>query len=499
MKKALITSALLSLSCLSVLHAGFIEPQTKVLTKLVAPKTAADVPTFAAGAPLSEAYVQTLGRMAYIWAWPLINMNSRHTMFSQVKESSLLGGILPVAPIGQITMLHDYMEPSQRFVTSPNQDVVYGAGFFSLDKEPTIIQVPDFKGRFWVYQIIDQRTDSFCEVGQQYKTEPGHYLLVGENWKGKVPKGVKGVFRSSTNIAAVFPRVFMDDTKADREAIRPLINQVMAYPLSQYDGKMKTKDWSKIPDLKRKKASGSAETKWVEPSTFPQDLERVLNQVKPLPGEEALYSWMQSLVDASKKNPKLKKALVKAALDTEKEIISDMFEYRNNGVDAGNGWRTQINAAQFGYGYFQRTATAKGNMFSNRGVETVYYGADFDSNKQRISAGKNYTVTFAKGELPPVNGFWSLTLYNEEHFFVPNKLNRFSLGTKNKSLVKNKDGSLTIYVQDKNPGGKKTNNWLPAPHKGNYSLYIRAYWPKSNVLKGEWTPPKIEVSTKKAK
>jgi hypothetical protein len=99
-------------------------------------------------------------------------------------------------------------------------------------------------------------------------------------------------------------------------------------------------------------------------------------------------------------------------------------------------------------------------------------------------------VTFDAGQEPPVGGFWSLTLYNEQHFFYPNSLNRYSLGTKNKKLKKNPDGSLTIYVGAASPGADKESNWLPAP-KAHFSLYIRAYWPKQSVIDGSWVPPAI--------
>jgi hypothetical protein len=168
-----------------------------------------------------------------------------------------------------------------------------------------------------------------------------------------------------------------------------------------------------------------------------------------------------------------------------------MFEFRGNGVDAGNGWRTPKNAAQFGTDYFQRTATAKGNMFANMPNETSYFGTDFASDGERINGSKAYTVTFPKGQLPPVNGFWSLTLYNKQHFFHPNKLNRFSLGTKNKDLIIGDDGSLTIYVQPDSPGADKESNWLPAPAE-EYSLYIRAYWPQEPIVEGKWIPPLVE-------
>ncbi|WP_423803167.1 DUF1214 domain-containing protein [Paraflavisolibacter caeni] len=117
---------------------------------------------------------------------------------------------------------------------------------------------------------------------------------------------------------------------------------------------------------------------------------------------------------------------------------------------------------------------------------------DFYSAGQRLNGANAYTVTFQKGELPPVNGFWSLTLYNEEHLFSPNPLNRYSLGTKSKQLKLGADGSLTIYVQSVAPGTEKESNWLPAPGGADFSMYIRAYWPQQPILNGSWMPPMVE-------
>lgn len=423
----------------------------------------------------------------------MVNMHNRQATFAKVPYPGRLGGVLPVGPANELGMLSDYVAPDQRFVTCPNQDVVYGAGFMQLAKEPAVLQVPDFGDRFWVYQIVDQRTDSFARMGKQYQTKPGLYLLVGPDWNGEKPEGIAAVYRSPTNIGAVFPRIFMDDIDEDRAAVQPLVDQIMMYPLSKYTGKAQTIDWSEAKTIPQPESSGDAETAWVVPEMFFEELPAVMDEVEPLPGEEALYAWIRQVLEAAEKDPALKKALVDTAVATEKEILKPMFEFRGNGVDAGNGWRTQKNAAQFGTGYFQRTATAKGNMFSNMPSETMYFGADYDSNGDRINGSKTYTVTFPKGQLPPVNGFWSLTLYNQQHFFHPNQLTRFSLGTKNKDLKLGPDGSLTIYVQPNAPGADKESNWLPAPAE-DYSLYIRAYWPMESIVNGEWVPPTIKSS-----
>jgi hypothetical protein len=466
------------------------EDKGQQVGQVQAPQSAKDVPQPAAGAPISPDYARAIGRFAYVWGWPLVNMYNRQKLFAMAPHPGLLGGVLPVAPLNQLTMLSAYLDPKQRFVTSPNQDVVYGAGFLALDREPVVVQVPDFGNRFWVYQIVDQRTDSFARLGKQYGTRPGFYLLAGPHWKGETPKGVNAVYRSSTNLGAVFPRVFMDDTAEDHEAIQALVDQVVAYPLSKFSGKMQITDWSEAPTIDNPSAGGDKETQWVNPEVFFDQLPQVMKDVPPLPGEEGLYASIKQVLDAATKDPVVRTALRECAIETEKNCIDDVFEFRNNGVDAGNGWRTQENAARFGYDYFQRTATAKGNMFSNVPEETKYFGADFDSKGERLNGSKSYVVTFLKGSLPPVSGFWSLTLYNEQHFFHPNTLGRFSLGTKSRQLAKNADGGLTIHVQAQNPGGDKESNWLPAPD-GNFSLYIRAYWPDQSIVSDSWLPPTI--------
>ena len=138
-----------------------------------------------------------------------------------------------------------------------------------------------------------------------------------------------------------------------------------------------------------------------------------------------------------------------------------------------------------------RLAVAKSNIFVNLQTETKYFYQDLDAGGERLKGAKKYTVTFPKGQLPPVQGFWSLTLYNEHHFFHPNDLKRYSLGTKNnKTLKTNADGSLTLYVQTDPPEEGKRSNWLPAP-KGEFSLYIRCYWPEAVINEGKWTPPAV--------
>lgn len=443
----------------------------------------------AEGAIMHPEYVKTIGRMAYVWGWPLVNMMNRRATITQAPEPGLLGGVMPVAPMGRLAMLNDYVKPDQRFVACPNQDVAYGLAIFALNEGPSVIQVPDFGDRFWVYAIYNGRTDQFGELGKPYGTKPGFYLLVGPEWDGETPEGITGVIRSSTELALAGPRVFMDDTEEDREAIQPLVNQILFYPLSEFDGTMKTKDWNELPTFPVPQTD--EENKWVVPEIFFDQLAGVMELVPPLPGEEALYASIRQVLIAAENDPELKKALVEVAIETEVDVISPMFKWKYNGIPAGNGWSRSFNNAQWGYDYLMRTSTARSNMFDNRPTETQYFYTDNDSEGNQLKSEKLYSVTFEKGQLPPVNGFWSLSLYNNHHFFTTNELNRYSLGTKNKTLIYNEDGSLTLYAGVNPPDNGMDANWLPAPGE-TFSLYIRCYWGKEAILDRSWIPPVIE-------
>jgi len=443
-----------------------------------------------AGTKVTEAYARLVARDSYFWAWPLVNMASRRIAYARVPEM-MYAGAAPMAPLNRLTMLTEYFPPDVRLVACPNQDVVYGGGLIALDQSPVVVQVPDFGNRFWVYQVVDSRTDGFAQLGKMYGTTPGFYLLVGPDWKGEVPKGITRVFRSSTNTGNVIPRVFQDDTPQDKAAIQDVLKQIMIYPLAEYDGQMKTIDWSALKRIPPSEG-GNAETQWVAPGKFLDVLPLALDDAPPLPGEEARYAQVRAVIDAAKADPALRKAIDEEAAKADAELVTPLLQFRNYGIQLPHHWSTTTNNAAFGTDYYTRTAVARSNIFVNAPNETKYFYQDLESNGARLDGARRYTLTFPKGQTPHVNGFWSLTLYNEHHFFAPNDIKRYSVGTKNRDLKYNADGSLTIYVQADEPTDPlERANWLPAPKRGNFSLYIRAYWPRAEVTDGSWTPPAV--------
>jgi hypothetical protein len=182
--------------------------------------------------------------------------------------------------------------------------------------------------------------------------------------------------------------------------------------------------------------------------------------VPPLPGEEALYAWISSVWAAAEQDPATKQALIESFVAADTDTIQPFFRWDQNGRAAGNGWNSPVNNAQWGTDYLNRTATAKSNMYDNRPTETKYLYRDFDSEGRQLEGKHSYSVTFTKGQEPPVKGFWSLTVYNEHHLF------------------------------QNSPGKTKETNWVPAP-EGEFSLYIRAYWADAAVIDGTWMPPDV--------
>ncbi len=437
---------------------------------------------------ITEAYAALVARDAFFWSWPMVNIYNRRLAFSSLKEAVKVGPLV-LAPPNHNAMFTDYIDPEERAVACPNQDVVYGQATLALDLSPVVVQVPDFGERFWVYQVVDLRTDSFVQLGKMYGTKPGFYLLVGPSWKGEVPKGITKVFRSPSNTGFTAPRVYQDDTPEDKKAIQSALRNVLFYPLAEYDGVMKSRDWTKLP-YQPSKSTSAEETRWVDPDKFVDQLSAVLADAPPLPGEEARYAQVLAVLEAAKRDPRLKAAMTKSAAEADEELVKPLFQFRNYGQQLPHHWSTISNEAAFGVDYFTRTAVAKSNIFVNAPNETKYYYQDLDASGARLNGANRYAVTFGKDGTPPVNGFWSLTLYNQHHFFAPNEIGRYSVGTKNKDLKRDPDGGLTILVQADPPADR--SNWLPAPKGEDFTLYVRAYWPKPAVLDGSWTPPPVQ-------
>jgi hypothetical protein len=435
-----------------------------------------------------QADLRAAAREAYVWGWPLAYVHQCRTALEKVPFPGRSGG-MPVAPLNRLSMLVDTIVGRTTLIPCPNQDVIYGFGVFDLQAGPVVIQVPDFGDRIWLYQLGDQRTDSFADVGCMHGTRPGAYLVAGPAWNGTAPPGIAGVFRCPTRYAYCVPRVFFTGEPGDREAALPAVNRILAYPLDEFDGGLVETDWSRarwLPAVAiRARRNGG-----VTPAGLLQALPEILVDVPPLPGEEPLYARLRHLVDAIGKDPALAAEALAAAEEADSEIVAPLFHFRNVGRTLRGHWTTLDNGGAFGTDYVSRTAAAKSNVFVNRSDETRYYYLDLDATGRRLTGDGAYRITFPAGGLPPSRGFWSLTVYDEKHQLPGDVSGRLSLGSRDPDLVLDADGSLSVTIGPAHgsPGPATRGNRLAAP-SGEFSIYLRIYWPDTGTIDGGWTPP----------
>ncbi len=451
-------------------------------------------PVLTAGTPdtRTNAEVRAAAAEAYVWGWPLAYVHKVREALDRVPCPGRSGG-MPVAPLNRLAMLADRATPRLRGVACPNQDVLYGFGMFDLEASPVVLQVPDFGGRFWLYQLGDQRTDAFADFGSMHGTPPGFHLIVGPSWSGTPPAGIVRVVRSPTRYAYCLPRIFFSDAPGDRDAALPVVAEVNAYPLDEFDGRMHAVEWSKarwLPDLTGRGRRGIE----VSPDGFLDLLPDLLRDVPPRPGEEPLYERMRRLVHLIEGAPAARHHAIEAVRDTDQNVVAPLFHFRNVGTALPTGWTTLVNGGEFGTDYLTRTAVAKSNVFVNRRHETAYYFLEVDADGERLDGRRDYRLRFPPDSLPPARGFWSLTVYDERHSLPADTVGRHSIGSRSAALAFAADGSLEIAI---GPAiGEPTTtlpNRLAAP-AGPFSLYLRLYWPEPAAVEGAWTPPALATA-----
>ena len=444
---------------------------------------------------------EDLARDAYLWAWPMVNTAKRADRARLFTHGGADAVHVQGAPVGygQIVMLTGLVGPTQRIICCPSRNVVYGSGAFHLaGTAGVVVQVPDFGDRHWVYAFYDARTDEFSRLGKQYQTRPGFHLLVGPDWAGPTPAGIDYVWRCGTDLAFAIPRIYTDGTAQDLAAVQQQVKRVCSYPLADFiPGTWVERDWTDFRDEDPIVLHGRGdEARYVKAELFLPELRDVLDSVSPRPGEEDRYDRLGDLLRRAALNPVLRLRLKLAFKRAEAEIIAPLFQWGENGEAAGNGWYTERHAGAWDVGeYRARTATAKSNMFENRAEETKYFYTDTDSSGDLLFGSSRYAVTFQRDQLlkDHARAFWSITVYDEFHFFntTTNPIGRYSIGTKDEgSLEYGADGSLTLYAGAA-PPAEGPQNWLPVPDGEPFSLYIRAYWPDDAILNGVWQPPAI--------
>lgn len=392
-------------------------------------------------------------------------------------------------------MVHFTKFPDANFkdVVRPNADTYYNTASINLKAEPMVLDVPNTNGRYYLLPMLDAWTNIFNSPGKRTTgTEAATYLITGPKWKGNVPEGMKEI-KSPTEMVWLLGRVQVNSAEDGKNVVVPLQNKITLTPLSAY-GKPYTAPKG-VVSQNLPSGSPNEQLEKMPIADFFNYVNQLMIANPPAEADSAV------LVEFAKIgvgpgltfNANGYDSVTLAALN---KIPSEVCNTIKAGVAKGlkppvNGWSMAFQGVgNFGTDYKLRAAISYAGLGANIPEDAIYPSCAVDSEGQLLNGANKYVIHFEKGQTPPANAFWSLTMYDENGFFIANPINRYAIGDRN-SLKTNKDGSIDLYFQNTSPGKDKENNWLPCP-TGSFNLLLRIYWPKDEVLNGKWTPPAVQ-------
>jgi hypothetical protein len=406
------------------------------------------------------------------------------------------------APFNQIKNEPRVFTYEDTAIITPNSDTPYSFLWLDLRAEPMVLSVPAVeKKRYYAVQLIDGNTYNFGYIGSRATgSEPGNYLVVGPDWKGETPAGIKKVFSSTTPFALAGYRTQLFNPE-DMPNVVKVQAGYKAQPLSAFLKQPAPTAAPKIDFL-------PATTEGIK-KNFYEYLDAALQFVPPAPEDKDVRARLATIGIGPGKTFEFKDLSAEhkaAVLLGMKEGDDKVDKFLASGVKNVNGWNVGAffgDRAFFKGDWLKRAGAAKGGLYGNDAVEAVYPFTRTDAAGEALDGSKhNYMLTFPAGQLPPVNSFWSVTMYDgKSQFLIKNPINRYLINSPMlPGMKKNADGSLTLYIQKDSPGKAKEANWLPAPD-GPIYLVMRLYWPKDtppSILppgEGTWKPPAVKPAS----
>ena len=378
-----------------------------------------------------------------------------------------------------------------------NVDTLYSSAWLDLSKEPMVLSVPDTNGRYYMMPMLDAWTNIFASPGKRTTgTKAGHFAVTGPGWSGELPKGVQEI-KSPTDMVWIIGRTQTNGPK-DSAAVHKIQDGYKLTPLSAFGKPYKAPEGTLDPNVDMK-TPPVVQLQKMDASAFFSRMAAVMKS-NPAPASEAAIVEKLAKIgivpgqkfDPAKLDPDFAKGLEKSV-----QVAMEKLDAASKETGAPvNGWRVPpMILGNFGSEYGVRAVVALIGLGANEPKDAVYPSAFVDGEGKPLSGANKYVLHFDKGEEPPVNAFWSVTMYTPQSFFVANPLNRYAVSSW-MPFKKNADGSLDIYIQSQSPGKDKEANWLPAP-EGEFNLTMRMYWPKETdptILNGSWKPPAVKVA-----
>jgi hypothetical protein len=406
------------------------------------------------------------------------------------------------APFNQIANAANVFTYKDTAVVTPNSDTPYSVVWMDLRAEPLVLSVPPVEPkRYYSVMLCDGNTYNYGYIGSRATgSEAGDYMVVAPDWKGATPPGIKEVFRSRTqfSIAIYRTQLFNPD---DLDNVKKVQAGYKVQTLSAYLKQPTTTAAATIdfPRIDKELAK----------TNFFDYLDFALQFAPAQENEKEIRAQLASIGVGPGKTFNFKDLPLEQKLEIGlgmKEGEKKVDEAVAKAGNAINGWRVSSlfgDSAFFNGDWLKRAAGAKGGIYGNDAAEAMYPARRTDSDGQTLDGSQhNYALTFPAGQLPPVNAFWSLTMYDgKSQLLIENPINRYLINSPMLPTMKtNADGSLTLYIQNKSPGADKESNWLPAPN-GPIYLVLRLYWPKVEppsilpVGEGTWQPPDVKRVT----
>jgi hypothetical protein len=426
---------------------------------------------------------------AYVFGYPLVTMEMTRRVITNVASVEGTHG-----PMGQMIKLREYPDANFKDVTAPNADTLYTSSFFDVGKEPWVISLPDMKDRYALFPLIDGWTNVFQVPGKRTTgTGAQTYAVTGPGWTGTLPPGVKE-YKSPTSLVWLLGRIYCTGTPEDYAAVHALQDQCKLVPLSAY-GKPYTPPAGTVDPSIDMKTAVRAQVNKMDAVAYFTMLCELMKTNPPVAADASEIAKFAAIgivpgkdFDASK----LKADFVKRIPELAFDQIMVQFKV-NKGIKDENGWAFTPEGGVYGTNYLLRALVTAIGLGCNRPADAIYPTSMKGADHRSYSGADNYVMHFPKGQLPPVKGFWSLTMYNSEYFFVSNPINRYSISAR-QSLKPNPDGSVDLYIQNASPGKDKEANWLPAP-TGDFILMMRLYWPtptNPSIIDGSWKVPAVK-------
>ena len=459
---------------------------------------AATVLTLATGAAQAQAdkvkEAVDVATDAYVYGYSLLTTDVTRIQMSNVAKAGLLN-----APLNQFANVPRYPPADYRGISAPNADTLYSVAWVDVS-EPQVFSHPDLGKRFHLFPMVDMWMTIFASPGSRTGDgKAAQYLLTGPGWKGTVPKGMTHI-PVATRYMVILGRTYADGTDPDYKAVNALQAQYKITPLASW-GKPYTPKSPPVdpnPGISMTDKPQEVILAMGTKGYFDWLAKRMCKDAPAYAADApALARFAKIGIEPCKPFPmdKLDPAVQVALKDLPKTALEKIGANQRTLGQVADGWQITKGLGVYETDYMKRGVVAAFGWPANLQADAVYPYAMVDSKGQKLTGGNKYTLTFAKGQTPPVNGFWSVTMYmiDQGWWFVPNSLNKFTVSPRN-NLKTNLDGSITLYFQNESPGKDKEANWLPAP-KGDFIPMMRMYWPKDkapSIIDGSWMPPKIE-------